>query len=242
VTPVIDLRLGRWQDVLADAAGADLLVTDPPYSARTHAGQRTGSSGDDATIDYHPLTEAEARAIAEFWAPRVRSWAIIFCDHIAFMWHEAAWAAQGWLTFPPCGWVKPDAAPRKQGDGPQSSIEPFMVARRRCRELVGTGSRRGHYDVPTSSLRGCGVAGAKPLALMRAVLRDYSAPGQLVVDPYAGSGTTLIAAALEGCTAVGAEERPEVHAIARARIDSTSILPLRRAAPPQEQLALVGGR
>jgi hypothetical protein len=38
-----DLRLGRWQDVLADVERCDSLITDPPYSARTAEGYRTGA-------------------------------------------------------------------------------------------------------------------------------------------------------------------------------------------------------
>jgi 23S rRNA G2445 N2-methylase RlmL len=32
----IELRLGRWQDVLDDIVQCDALITDPPYSERTH--------------------------------------------------------------------------------------------------------------------------------------------------------------------------------------------------------------
>ena len=31
---LIDLRLGRWQDVLADVTTCDAVICDPPYSAR----------------------------------------------------------------------------------------------------------------------------------------------------------------------------------------------------------------
>lgn len=53
---------------------------------------------------------------------------------------------------------------------------------------------------------------------MRKVILDYSEPGQLVIDPFAGSGTTLLAALLEGRRAWGAEIDPATHARAVARI------------------------
>jgi DNA modification methylase len=53
---------------------------------------------------------------------------------------------------------------------------------------------------------------------MRALVRDYSRSGQLVCDPCAGGGTTLLAAAIEGRSAVGAEMMPEHYAIAQKRI------------------------
>ena len=40
---------------------------------------------------------------------------------------------------------------------------------------------------------------------MRAIVRDYSRPGDLIVDPCAGGSTTLLAAAIEGRRAIGAE-------------------------------------
>jgi len=49
------------------------------------------------------------------------------------------------------------------------------------------------------------MMGQKPMWLMRAIVRDYSRHGDLVCDPYAGSGTTLLAAVMEGRRAIGAE-------------------------------------
>jgi site-specific DNA-methyltransferase (adenine-specific) len=45
----------------------------------------------------------------------------------------------------------------------------------------------------------------KPLALMRYLTRLVTPPGGLVLDPFAGSGTTLEAARLEGFRAMGCE-------------------------------------
>ncbi len=59
--------------------------------------------------------------------------------------------------------------------------------------------------------------GGKPLWLMRSLVRDYSRPGDLICDPCAGGGTTLLAAATEGRRAVGAEMDPKHYEIARKR-------------------------
>lgn len=58
----------------------------------------------------------------------------------------------------------------------------------------------------------------KPLALMRWLVRLVTPPGGLVLDPFAGSGTTLIAAHQEGFRALGIEREAEYVKIARARI------------------------
>jgi DNA methylase len=53
---------------------------------------------------------------------------------------------------------------------------------------------------------------------MRWLCRLVTPPGGLVVDPFTGSGTTGIAATLEGFRFAGAEREPEYHAIASARM------------------------
>src|SRR5690606_19055862 len=35
---LIDLRMGRWQDVLADVEACDAVITDPPYLSAATAG------------------------------------------------------------------------------------------------------------------------------------------------------------------------------------------------------------
>lgn len=59
----------------------------------------------------------------------------------------------------------------------------------------------------------------KPVRLMRWLCCLVCPPGGLVLDPFSGSGTTGVAAALEGFRFVGAELSPDYHRIAAARID-----------------------
>ncbi len=58
----------------------------------------------------------------------------------------------------------------------------------------------------------------KPVRLMRWLCRLVCPPGGLVVDPFTGSGTTGIAAALEGFRFAGAEMHEPYHRIATTRI------------------------
>ncbi len=58
----------------------------------------------------------------------------------------------------------------------------------------------------------------KPLALMRWLLTLVVPPGGVVLDPFAGSGSTLVAAAELGITAIGIEQDAESCAIARQRL------------------------
>lgn len=58
----------------------------------------------------------------------------------------------------------------------------------------------------------------KPISLMRWLVRLVTPPGGTVLDPFAGSGTTGCAAALEGFQFIGIERESEYVAIAERRI------------------------
>ncbi len=58
----------------------------------------------------------------------------------------------------------------------------------------------------------------KPLALMRWLCRLVTPPGGLILDPFAGSGSTLIAAHQEGFRAIDIEQDADYARIAEARL------------------------
>ncbi len=73
---------------------------------------------------------------------------------------------------------------------------------------TGTAARFFYCAKASKSERGDGNTHptVKPLALMRWLVRLVTPPGGSVLDPFAGSGTTLLAAREEGMSAVGIEQ------------------------------------
>jgi site-specific DNA-methyltransferase (adenine-specific) len=69
----------------------------------------------------------------------------------------------------------------------------------------------------------------KPLKLLDRIVRASSAPGSLVLDPFAGSGTTLVAASAAGRRFAGSDTGALAIETARARLDGARI-PYRFAA------------
>lgn len=57
-----------------------------------------------------------------------------------------------------------------------------------------------------------------PQALVRSVLAEFTAPGDLILDPFAGYGTTLVVAEQMRRDAVGVELLPERAALIRRRL------------------------
>ena len=63
----------------------------------------------------------------------------------------------------------------------------------------------------------------KPLKLLDRIVRASSLPGSLVIDPFCGSGTTLVAAAAEGRSFAGSDIGDLAVATTRGRLDAAGI-------------------
>ena len=61
----------------------------------------------------------------------------------------------------------------------------------------------------------------KPLTLLRYLVRMVTPPGGTVLDPFAGSGTTLEAATQEGFTSIGIEAHPDYLPLIAHRLERT---------------------
>jgi len=55
---------------------------------------------------------------------------------------------------------------------------------------------------------------AKPIELMRQIVR-FCEQGGLIIDPFAGSGSTLVAGILEGYKVLGCEKLPQYYQVAK---------------------------
>lgn len=82
----------------------------------------------------------------------------------------------------------------------------------------------------------------KPLELMRYMVRTYTNPGDVVLDPCMGSGTTCLAAKMEGRGYIGIEREPKYFETAKTRIEGDADLfsanagsDARRAGLPNQQ-------
>jgi DNA modification methylase len=65
----------------------------------------------------------------------------------------------------------------------------------------------------------------KPIALLKDLISLFTDPGDTILDPFAGSGTTLVAARDLGRKAIGIELDPRWCAVAKKRL-SQNLLPL----------------
>ena len=261
--PGVSFRLGAWQDVLRDVDACDVVLTDPPYSERTHAGFRSMTDYDPETIkaqeakygfacrnrmNYESISEDQMAEFAAWCVGVSPSWCAVFGDHRTFNGWAALFDGHGWMTFAPVVWLKTDAPPRMAGEGPASSAEYICVARPR-RAVREHASRSGYYLVNTHKSPlppDRRVVGMKKPRDLRRVIEDYTRPGDLVVDPFAGTATVGQACIETGRRYIGSEIDPRTYALGVRRLrGSTPPLPGTepdrwREGPRVEQSTLFG--
>jgi modification methylase len=75
------------------------------------------------------------------------------------------------------------------------------------------------WNIPPVSARKVGHPAPFPLELAERVIRLYSYVGDVILDPFAGSGTTCLAAKNLGRHYVGVEKVPEYCELAESRIN-----------------------
>lgn len=115
----------------------------------------------------------------------------------------------------------------------RGEVKIWSDASRGRQGWTGSSSQRGHDDSglvsrffycakASKSDRGSsnGHLTVKPMSLMRWLCRLVTPPGGLTLDPFLGSGTTMIAAHAEGRDCIGIERVPEYVAIARQRLQA----------------------
>jgi len=212
----MELRLGDYREVLCDVTAVDCVLTDPPFSAKTHAGHDAGAGiankmnrptsgpaegfGARSELSYASWSHTEIARLAAFFSTRCAGWMVALSDSILCADYRAQFELVGLTGFHPLPCVIPGMTVRMAGDGPSSWAVYANVARPKALHKWGT--LPGAYICKPGER---GYIGGKPLELMRALVRDYSQPDDLVCDPCAGSGTTLLAAAQLGRRAIGAE-------------------------------------
>lgn len=213
------LHCGDYRERMTMVRG-NALITDPPYSAKVHSGTDDGvtltaDGSDRRVVAYKPWTEDDLDAFVRFWHTRITGWMCIFTSSDLVPSLQASMRSVGRYVFHPIPIVVRGMTVRMQGDGP-SSWAYYMVPSR----PVGLKWRtlRGYYDAPSE--RGAPIVGAKPVSMVRDMVRDYSDPGDTIIDPCAGWGSTILAAGQTGRSAIGCEIDVRTHALALERIQS----------------------
>jgi site-specific DNA-methyltransferase (adenine-specific) len=102
-----------------------------------------------------------------------------------------------------------------------------VYARDESGKLVQDGCKRGVpiadvWDIPLLNPKAkerVGYPTQKPILLLERIIWLVTSPGDVVLDPFSGSGTTLVAAELLGRNSLGIDASAEAVRLARQRLD-----------------------
>lgn len=225
--------------VLPTLPPCDFVLTDPPFDRVTHTGAR-GGNGTTQLIPFAPLDIPTYLHLCELCVTLSSGWVLMTCD-----WRHAALLETSGLPLIRLGvWVKPNGAPQFTGDRPGTGWEAIAILNKQ-KPLRWNGG--GRHAVWVHSIEQGSHPTQKPLSLIKEWVRLFSQPGDIVCDPFFGSGTTAIACIGAGRRFVGCEISEKYHTIACRRIEAAYRQPdlfLPRAsasAPTQPTLFAPGG-
>lgn len=199
-------------------ASVDCFVCDPPYGIGADTfGEQTTVEGHGYQDDWDSasgLIEQLAYSMARIG--KAECHAYIFCDIRRFADIKELFAAAEWDVWQtPLIWYKGSSghAPRP-GYGPRRVYESIVFCSRGNRRVAKAGSDVLAFNAVRDKLHGA----QKPVELLQELLSWSCVPGDLVVDPTCGVGSTLLAARTLGLRGVGIEIDPKFANIARARL------------------------
>jgi site-specific DNA-methyltransferase (adenine-specific) len=200
----------------------DAVITDPPYEAEAHTEHRmvarAGGRLECEPIAFPPITEQARLESARQMARLARRWILVFCQVEAAMKWRAALEAGGAVYKRTCQWIKPDGKPQYSGDRPGIGYESIVACHAPGRSAWNGGGSHGVFIINKGGDPRTGHQTQKPIALMELLVRLFSDKGELILDPFGGSGTTGVAAIRQGRRFLGWELDPTYAAIARKRI------------------------
>ena len=210
----------EWMKECADGI-IDVILTDPPYGMNADQFNNSGGVGNVRTHDYADTREYHAaltkRCAADFFRiTKPEAHLYWFCDFDLFAEDRDCFIDEGWNVFrTPFIWHKPHAsrAPWPY-TGPQRKYEMILYAvkgEKKANHIAGdvlSYSADPQMNHPAQ----------KPVALYKDLLSRSVLPGDVVFDPFCGTGPIFPAAQELLCAAIGIEKDPVSYGKAVARI------------------------
>lgn len=203
----ITLYLGDCSDILPELPKVDAVITDPPY------GVEFRGNGWDKEV---PRIATELPAMYD----RV---AIIMGTTAIWQFSEPKWVA--------C-WARPASSSRSKVGG-FSHWSPVLL----YGDITMPVDFNSWHAIANAYPPGFGHPSPKPVCVMRWLVKECAQEGELVLDPFMGSGTTGVAAAELGRRFIGVEKEPKYFDLACKRISDAlkqTDLFIDKPAPPTQ--------
>ncbi len=208
---------------LLDGAKPHLMTTDPPYGVEYDANWRNETGiAEDGSLQRMKTGRVRksigAKAVGKVMNDGISDWReawMLFPGDVAYVWHADRHATSVDLSLQSVGFqMRAQIIWNKMrmiiGRGDYHfAHEPCWYAVRKGKAGRWAGDRKQTtiWDISHRASE-TGHSTQKPIECMRRPILNNSKPGDAVCDPFLGSGTTLIAAEMEGRKCLGLELSP----------------------------------
>jgi adenine-specific DNA-methyltransferase len=188
------------------AGSADFILTDPPYITRYKSRDGRTVPNDDNDAWLKPAFAEMYRVLArDRFCVSFYGWPC--ADRFLVAWRAAGFRVVGHFVFP------------KR----YSSARKFLCYQHECAYLLAKGEPPVPAAPPPDVLQWRYTGNRlhptqKPQSILTPLVEAFTVPGGLVLDPFAGSGSTLRAAKKLGRRYLGIELDEGYHAIAGKRL------------------------
>lgn len=216
----------------------DLVLADPPYESTMHDAKasaarnlRTDGGPELQALGFEAINEVRFEVAREM-VRLCRGWVLVFCTPEGIAPWRDAFEAAGAKYKRACFWHKPDAAPQFNGQGPAFAVEPFVaVWCGKGHSRWNGGGGRNLFECRTNGpWRDGRHPTEKPWPLMQRLVELFSKRGDLVLDPFAGTGATGIGALRAGRRFCGFEINEDWHGVALSRLSEAASVSGRQGA------------
>ncbi|TOC71201.1 DNA methylase N-4 [Vibrio parahaemolyticus] len=182
-----------WLSTL-DAASVDLLITDPPYESLekhrkigTTTRLKVSKASSNQWFDIFPNDRFEALLSEVYRVLKNHSHFYLFCDQETMFVIKPIAEKIGFKFWKPIVWDKVSIGMGYHYRARHEYILFFEKGKRKLNDL-------SIPDILTHKRVYRGYPTEKPVSLLEVLVAQSSRDGELVVDPFFGSGSTLVAA------------------------------------------------
>lgn len=193
-----------------------LMVTDPPYGVEYDASWRNKLNKRSDTANGKVLNDDQAD-----WSAAYR----LFEGDVGYIWHATSFQhvvykgiiESGFEVRANIVWVK-NKLTISRGHYHYQHEPCFYICRKgKSANWMGDRKQSTVWNIDKNKKSETGHSTQKPVECMRRPIVNNSSPGQVVYEPFSGSGTTIIAAELTGRSCYAIELNPDYVDVAVKR-------------------------
>ena len=206
------------------AGSVDLILTDPPYGISRETGfQQGGETRLGVSMDFGEWDKTNINlgkfCRRAYKTIRKGGSIVVFYDLWKISYLAEALTAAGFSKLRFLEWVKTNPVPLNSKRTYLSNAREVAIsAVKGSNPTFNSEYDNGVYTHAITSKKDRFHPTQKPLLIFKELIRKHSHPTDLIIDPYAGSGTTAVAAISEGRRFAGCDMDAEYIAKANERI------------------------